>query len=51
VQGWFEDVASLTRKLAPERSQGYAGLAFFALGYDKGEIVEAMLRWWRTPGN
>jgi glycosyl hydrolase family 18 (putative chitinase) len=50
VQGWFEDVASLTRKLAPERSQGYAGLAFFALGYDKGEIVEAMLRWWRTPG-
>jgi hypothetical protein len=51
VQGWFEDVASLMRKLAPERSQGYAGLAFFALGYDKGEIVEAMLRWWRAPGN
>lgn len=51
VQGWFEDVASLTRKLAPERGQGYAGLAFFALGYDKGEIVEAMLRWWRAPGN
>jgi hypothetical protein len=51
MQGWFEDLASLTRKLAPERSQGYAGLAFFALGYDKGEIVEAMLRWWRAPGS
>jgi hypothetical protein len=49
VQGWFEDLASLTRKLAPEQSRGYAGLAFFALGYDKGEIVEAMLRWWRAP--
>jgi hypothetical protein len=49
VQGWYEDLASLTRKLAPERPQGYAGLAFFPLGYDKGEIVEAMLRWWRSP--
>jgi spore germination protein YaaH len=45
-QGWFEDVASLTRKLAPERTQGYAGLAFFPLGYDQGEVVEGMLRWW-----
>jgi spore germination protein YaaH len=45
-QGWFEDLASLTRKLAPERAQGYAGLAFFPLGYDQGEIVEGMLRWW-----
>ena len=49
VQGWFEDAASLTTKLAPERTQGYAGLAFFALGYDRGEIVDAMLRWWREP--
>jgi hypothetical protein len=48
VQGWYEDVTSLTRKLGPERRQGYAGLAFFALGYDKGEIVEALLRWWRS---
>jgi hypothetical protein len=48
VQGWFEDPESLTRKLALERRQGYAGLAFFALGYDKGEIVDAMLRWWRS---
>jgi hypothetical protein len=45
-QGWFEDLTSLTRKLAPERAQGYAGLAFFPLGYDQGEIVEGMLRWW-----
>jgi hypothetical protein len=51
VQGWFEDLASLTRKFAPEQNRGYAGLAFFALGYDKGEIVEAMLRWWRAPGS
>jgi len=45
-QGWYEDVRSLTRKLAHERTQGYAGLAFFPLGYDKGEIVEPMLNWW-----
>jgi spore germination protein YaaH len=48
-QGWFEDLRSLSRKLAPERAQGYAGLAFFPLGYDGGEIVEAMLRWWAAP--
>lgn len=47
-QGWFEDLRSLTRKLAPERAQGYAGLAFFPLGYDKGEIVDAMLAWWKA---
>lgn len=46
IQGWYEDIHSLTRKLAPERGQGYAGLAFFALGYDNGEIVDPMLRWW-----
>jgi len=45
-QGWYEDIRSLTRKLAREREQGYAGLAFFPLGYDKGEIVEPILRWW-----
>jgi hypothetical protein len=49
VQGWFEDVESLTLKFAPERAQGYAGLAFFTLGYDKGAIVDAMLRWWSRP--
>lgn len=47
IQGWYEDSASLSQKLAPEREQGYAGLAFFAMGYDKGELVDAMLRWWR----
>jgi hypothetical protein len=45
-QGWFEDLHSLTHKLAAERAAGYAGLAFFPLGYDRGEVVEAMLRWW-----
>lgn len=45
-QGWFEDLRSLTRKLAAERAQAYAGLAFFPLGYDNGEIVEPLLRWW-----
>jgi spore germination protein YaaH len=49
AQGWFEDLPSLTRKLAPERARGYAGLAFFPIGYDKGEVVESMLRWWRSP--
>ena len=49
VQGWFEDATSLKAKLGPERAQGYAGLAFFALGYDRGEIVDAMLRWWQDP--
>jgi hypothetical protein len=47
VQGWYEDFASLTRKLAPERTQQHAGLAFFPLGYDRGGIVEPLLRWWR----
>jgi hypothetical protein len=47
VQGWYEDLASLTRKLAPERAQPYAGLAFFPLGYDRGEVLEPLLRWWR----
>jgi hypothetical protein len=45
-QGWFEDLHSLTHKLAAERAAGYAGLAFFPMGYDRGEVVEAMLRWW-----
>ena len=47
-QGWFEDLQSLTRKLQPERGTGLGGLAFFPLGYDKGEIVAPMLRWWRS---
>lgn len=47
-QGWYEDYSSLTRKLGPERAAGYAGLAFFALGYDQGRLVHAMLHWWRA---
>jgi hypothetical protein len=42
-------MASLPHKLGPERLRGYAGLAFFPLGYDGGEIVEPLLRWWRAP--
>jgi len=49
IQGWYEDMTSLTVKLGPERARGYAGLAFFPLGYDGGEIVEPLLRWWRAP--
>jgi len=47
VQGWFEDMESLTRKLAPERGRGY-GLAFFPLGYDRNAIVDPLIRWWRS---
>ena len=49
VQGWYEDMESLTRKLAPDRGRGY-GLAFFPLGYDRNAIVEPLLQWWRSPG-
>ena len=48
IQGWYEDVDSLSRKLAPERAQAYAGLAFFPLGYDGGEVLDGLLRWWRS---
>ena len=47
LQGWYEDMASLTRKLAPDRGRGY-GLAFFPLGYDGNAIVEPLLEWWRS---
>ncbi|MFN2645781.1 MAG: glycosyl hydrolase family 18 protein [Burkholderiales bacterium] len=49
VQGWYEDLESLEHKFVSERLRGYAGLAFFPLGYDGGEIVEPLLRWWRAP--
>lgn len=48
VQGWFEDAESLAYKIASERTAGYGGLAFFALGYDSGEVVRRMLEWWRA---
>jgi len=47
VQGWYEDMESLTHKLAAERGRGY-GLAFFPLGYDQNAIVEPLLQWWRA---
>ena len=49
VQGWYEDMDSLTRKLARDRGRGY-GLAFFPLGYDQNAIVEPLLQWWRSAG-
>lgn len=47
VQGWYEDMESLRRKLAAERGRGY-GLAFFPLGYDRNAIVDPLLQWWRS---
>ena len=49
VQGWYEDMESLTHKLAPDRGRGY-GLAFFPLGYDRNAIVDPLLQWWRSAG-
>lgn len=49
VQGWYEDMESLTRKLGPDRGRGY-GLAFFPLGYDRKAIVEPLLQWWLAAG-
>jgi hypothetical protein len=49
MQGWYEDLESLTHKLAAERQGGHAGLAFFPLGYDQGRLVEPLVRWWRSP--
>jgi hypothetical protein len=49
MQGWYEDMASLTHKFSSERGRGY-GLAFFPLGYDGNAIVEPLLRWWRSSG-
>lgn len=42
--GWFEDGYSLRKKSEFITTQGLRGLAFFALGYDKGELVSKHLR-------
>ena len=41
--GWFEDGYSLRQKAEFLQAQGLRGMAFFALGYDKGELVRGFL--------
>ncbi len=41
--GWFEDGYSLRRKTDFLQEQNLRGVAFFALGYDKGELVRSFL--------
>ena len=42
--GWFEDGYSLRKKSEFIAVQGLRGLAFFALGYDQGELVRNHLK-------
>lgn len=42
VQGWFEDVESLTEKIDFVRAQGLGGVAFFPLAYGTPELWAAM---------
>ena len=41
-QGWFEDAESLRMKYAFIRRERIGGVALFALGYDRGEMEEAL---------
>lgn len=41
--GWFEDAYSLRQKAAFLQAERVSGVAFFALGYDKGELVRGFL--------
>ncbi len=47
--GWFEDGYALRKKSAFIAAQGLRGLAFFALGYDKGELVGNHLHKYKSP--
>lgn len=47
--GWFEDWWSLSRKADWITDQKLAGLAFFAMGYDGGELVDFYARRRRRP--
>ncbi len=42
-QGWFDDPVSLKPRLEFVRQNGFGGVAFFALGYDSGVLIEAAL--------
>jgi spore germination protein YaaH len=41
-QGWFEDAESLRQKYDFIRQERIGGVALFALGYDRGEMEEAL---------
>jgi len=43
-EGWFEDWWSLSRKIDFLNAEAAGGIAFFALGYDDGALVEHWLR-------
>ena len=47
--GWFEDSWSLRIKADWLTRNGFAGLAFFPLGYDKGVLVNILRDHWRRP--
>jgi spore germination protein YaaH len=41
--GWFEDEVSLRKKARFLHEQGLSGIAFFALGYDRGQLVKRFM--------
>lgn len=43
VEGWFEDWWSLHMKVKFLQREQIGGIAFFALGYDRGELVNSLL--------
>lgn len=44
IEGWFEDKKSLVQKSDYLSEQQLGGIAFFALGYDDGELVNYFLQ-------
>lgn len=44
IEGWFEDHYSLIQKTNYLRQQRLGGIAFFALGYDDGQLVNYFLQ-------
>ncbi len=44
IEGWFEDRTSLIQKSEYLNKQQLGGIAFFALGYDNGALVNYFLR-------
>lgn len=43
VEGWFEDWWSLHMKIKFLQREQVGGVAFFALGYDRGQLVNSLL--------
>jgi spore germination protein YaaH len=48
VVGWFEDWWTLHRKLDWIEQQQVAGIVFFPLGYDQGQLIVPTARRWRA---